>query len=177
MSGDSDAAKDFEYNTRDLFLLFFLSREKTTVNTAHLALALSADGQRLVMVEFQRKAAGDHATGHRAWTQEQLLPSYWILELIYTVPTVRPPDSALPWRPLTHPRCVTLAPLSTVTNQWTSEMLMREYCSIQNSCYKKTILKTKVGEGKPLSYIHHSIVNHRCCAQGNTVLEYCCLDW
>lgn len=74
------------------------------------ALALSADGQRLVMVEFQRKAAGDHATGHSAWSQAQLLPSYWTVELIYTVPTVRPPDSGLPWRPLTHPRCVTLAP-------------------------------------------------------------------
>lgn len=43
--------------------------------------------------------------------RSNFFPSFWKVAPIYTVPTVRPPDIGLPWRPQTHPLCVKVAPL------------------------------------------------------------------
>lgn len=42
--------------------------------------------------------------------RSNFFPSFWKVPPIYTVPTVRPPDIGLPWRPQTHPLCVKVAP-------------------------------------------------------------------
>lgn len=114
ISGDSDAASGFQIlNMKQvLFLLMFFPPsppERTYQSAAHLAVALSADAQWMEMSGFLRLAAGDHATGHHAWTPVQLFPI--VLDsgaVLYSSHSA--PDSGLPLRPLTHPRRVTAVP-------------------------------------------------------------------
>lgn len=64
--------------------------------------------------------------------QCNFFPSFWRVARIYTVPTVRPPDSGLPWRHRHTQKRVTAAP---VLKKSPVEVSMKECAGIQrNHC-------------------------------------------